>query len=172
LPHEKLVAIQPYLLPVVLIVLGFSLGMHAWTFMTIQRTRAVAQEQVAILAEQVQDAKTETLTTDIHIRQDVPIQMSVPVQRQFDVPIDTSIPIEQNVDMRAAGLNLRVPLSLNVPISMTVPVDIDETVDVNTSVQIDVDLPIRVPISETNLADYLDRLHRALVDLDRELGSS
>jgi hypothetical protein len=170
--REHFVALQPYLLPVVLVMLGLSLGLHAWTFLTIQRTRAVAHEQVAILAEQVQAAKTETLTTDVRIRQDVPIRMSVPVQRQCDVPVNTSIPIEESVNMRAAGVNLRVPLSLSVPISTTVPVDIDESVDVNTSVQIDLELPISVPISETNLVDYLDRLHRALVDLDEELGSS
>jgi hypothetical protein len=171
-PREQLAALQPYLLPVVLVMLGFSLGLHAWTYLTIQRTRAVAHEQVAILAAEVQTLKTETLTTDVHIRQDVPIRMTVPVQRQFDVPVETSIPIDESVDMRAAGIDLRVPLSLNVPISTTVPVDIDEMVDVNTSIQLDVELPISVPISETNVIDYLDRLHRALVDLNQELESS
>jgi hypothetical protein len=162
---------QPILLPIVLVLLGISLGLHAWTFYTLHETRSAARERVEALSERIREAQGEVITSTVYIDYDLPINANVPILQTFEVPIDTTVNVDYSFDMSFAGNTVPVPFNFNVPISTTVPVELNENIDINTSVQLDTQIPITVPVSETIVVDYLDELHRSLVELDAELGT-
>jgi hypothetical protein len=163
---------RPTLLHVMLVLLGISLGLHAWTLSTLHRTRALAHQQITLLTEQIQLVQDDVLTSNLRITHDVPVRARVPVREQILVPINTTVSIQDTVQLNGAGVEITLPLALDVPIATTVPVSIDETLDISTTVELDMHLPVSVPVRDTTLTEYLDNLHRALLELDRELGAS
>lgn len=166
------ISVSQQLITVVLVLLGLSLGLNIWSLTTIYYTRAMAGEEVAALAEEVRRAQHEVVTAQIGLSQPVPIQARVPIRKQLNIPIDTTVQIDRTIDVSLGTITVPVPLNLKVPVRANVPVNIDETVDINTTIALDSQIPISIPISDTVVADYLDRLYHSLLILRNELGSS
>ncbi len=172
-PHETASTPTPPLMqrlfPIVVLLLVLSLGLHAWTLLTLHRTRVLARVQVATLAEQVRVAQDRVVTANIRIQHPVPIEQSIPIEQELDIPINTTIEIEEEVDLSLEGVNFTIPLELDVPVKTTVPIEIAQTVDISTTLDLDLAVPVSVPVRDTTLSNYLTRLERALLDLEQKL---
>jgi hypothetical protein len=133
----------------------------------------LVKDQIALLTEQVEQASTDVAYFDIPIKDTIPIGVTVPVQKELTIPVSTTItldgPVTLPVDTPLGRTDLAIPLQMDVPIRAQAPVRIDETFEVSTSVDLDLTLPIEVPVSQTVLADYLERLRLALINLSQQL---
>src|SRR5439155_3426360 len=95
--------------------------------------------------------------------------MDVPIKRSLVVPINTEVRIKQDIVLPVqtvfGNVNIPVPVDANIPISTTVPINFDQTVNISTSVPLKMNVPIQIDLGSTQISGYLDRLHRALLEL-------
>lgn len=156
-----------------MIVMLVSLVLHAFQLFVIFRTRVVVQQQVALLANQVEEARDDTISLDLQLNQPVPIRADVPIEQNVTIPISTTVRINDEISIPIntpfGSYTLPIPVQTDVPIRMTVPITVDETVNISTTIELDMNVPINLDIDDTSLADYLDRLHEHLTELQDTL---
>jgi hypothetical protein len=155
------------------IMLVISLGLHAATIFTLWQARSAARAQALTFADEVRAAGESVVTLDVPLNQPIPIAASVPIRKTLQVPIDTSIDIDTTFDVPLrtplGNYTIPVPFRGQIPVKLTAPVTIDETVQISTTIQLDTRLAIDLPISDTPLAGYLERLRQGLLDLASQL---
>ena len=149
------------------VLLALSLALHAATIYTLFQVRSSARAQAILLAEEIEAARGSTMELRVPLKLPVPIAAEVPIRKTIQVPLDTTIPLDTtfNVPLNTpfGTYEVPVPIKGEVPIKLTAPVAIDETVTVSTTVNLDSTLPLALPVAETPLAGYLDRLQAALL---------
>lgn len=158
---------------VMVVLLAISLIIHALTISRLLNVRNTLRSEVDQLASSVQTAKSRQVSYDMPINQELPVNIDVPIQRSLEIPIDTEVRINQTinvpVDTALGTFNLPIPLDVTIPISTTVPITFDQTINISTTVPINFDVPINVDLSRDPVAGYLDRLHKALLELRDKL---
>jgi len=154
---------------VLVVLLGVSLLVHALTVAQLLRVRGTLRSELAQAADRVAQAKTQQVSYELPIDQQVPINVDVPIKRSMDVPINTEVHIKQNItlpiDTALGTFDLPVPIDATVPINTTVPIALDQTVNISTTVPIRQNVPIQIDMGSSQIASYLDRLHDALLAL-------
>jgi hypothetical protein len=161
---------KPRPLEIVLVVLlGVSLLVHALTVAQLLRVRGTLRDELAQAADRVAQAKTQQISYDLPIDQQLPINIDVPIKRSMDVPINTQVQIKQNItlpiDTALGRFDLPVPIDATVPINTTVPIAFDQTVNISTTVPIRLNVPVRVDLGSKQVAPYLDQLRQRLLEL-------
>ncbi|MBC8161087.1 MAG: hypothetical protein H7Z42_07690 [Roseiflexaceae bacterium] len=146
-----------------------SLLLHLLTWVGITQIRALARAEVLTLAEKMDAAQVATFSADFPIVQQVPIRATVPISKSLIVPISTNVSINDSVTVPIGGLNFAVPIIADVPIDTSVPIVFRETIEISTTVALDMIVPIRIPIEDTSLAEYLDTLETQLRELAENL---
>lgn len=150
-----------------------SLLLHFVELLAIIRTRLFIKEQITALTAEVAQARQEVFSAQFALDQAVPVRADVPIQQTLRVPISTTVTINDQVDVPLTtplgDVTIPVPLNINVPVNTNVPVNISETVTISTTVDLNLDVPVRVPVSETSFADYLESLERYLTDLQSKI---
>lgn len=143
-----------------------------WTLYTLARLRNVAHAQLDDLTAQIERAEGESIAASIALERPLPVRAEVPIRQRLTVPIRATVPISQDLRVPLStplgSVELPIPLRLSVPISLSVPVEIDQSVAISTTVDLSGRTPIRIPIRETSLADYLRRLRERLAALSGE----
>jgi hypothetical protein len=151
------------------IALWISLLLHGITIGWLFGVRSTIRSEIGNLADAVVAAKSETLSYDLPIDQQVPIQVNIPVRQSLQIPINTEVRIKQNIEIpietSLGSVSLPVPLDVTVPISTTVPINFDQTVAISTDVPLQLTVPIQLDLGSSQMAGYLDRIHRALLEL-------
>ena len=154
---------------VLVVLLGVSLLVHALTVAQLLRVRGTLRSELAQAADRVAEAKTQQVSYDLPIDQQLPINIDVPIKRSMDVPINTEIRIKQNVtlpiDTVLGKFDLPIPIDATVPISTSVPIAFDQTVNISTTVPIRLAVPVRLDLGSDQLAPYLDQLRQRLLEL-------
>jgi hypothetical protein len=154
---------------VLVVLLGVSLLVHALTVAQLLRVRGTLRSELALAADRVAQAKTQQVSYDLPIDQQVPINVDVPIKRSMDVPINTEVRIKQNItlpiDTALGKFDLPVPIDATVPINTTVPIAFDQTINISTTVPIRLNVPVRVDLGSKQLAPYLDQLRQRLLEL-------
>jgi hypothetical protein len=154
---------------VLVVLLGVSLLVHALTVSQLLRVRGTLRGELAQAADRVAEAKTQQISYDLPIDQQLPINIDVPIRRSMDVPINTEVRIKQNItlpiDTGLGQIDLPIPIDATVPISTTVPIAFDQTVNISTTVPIQLAVPVRVNLGSAQLAPILDRLRERLLEL-------
>jgi len=154
---------------VLVVLLGVSLLVHALTVSQLLRVRGTLRSELAQAADRVAEAKTQQISYDLPIDQQLPINIDVPIRRSMEVPINTEVQIKQNItlpiDTGLGQINLPIPIDATVPISTTVPIAFDQTVNISTTVPIQLAVPVRVNLGSEQVAPLLDRLRQRLLEL-------
>lgn len=159
---RRLPPLQPWVTYILLGMIIFSLFLHMLTWLAISRVRSIAKAEITELAEQVAQARGETISANFKVKQQVPISAQIPVKQNLTIPVNTSVSIDDNVTVPVAGFNVPVPIQANIPISTSVPIAINQTVAVNTTVDLDLNVPISIPVADTSLKQYLQQLETRL----------
>ncbi|MEM9776408.1 MAG: hypothetical protein AAF902_17660 [Chloroflexota bacterium] len=76
---------------------------------------------------------------------EIPIKTDIPVNLNIEVPIDYTIPVETEI---LVDLDLKVPVETEIPVDENIPVQLD--------------FPVTVPLEDTELPDFIDRLAEGL----------
>lgn len=156
-------------MPLLASLLLASLALNLVTIFTLLRARAIARDAIGNLAAQIEDASDDVLQLEVPIKQSVPINVTVPLRQQFTVPISTTVPFDDVIPLPVLGTTINIPIQTQFRIRTEVPVDIDTTVPINTSINVDLTVPLNVPVRETPLAAYLERLRQSLLDMRESL---
>lgn len=160
---------QPWVTYALLGMVIVSLLLHLLTWISITQFRALARAQVSELAKQVGEAQDDVLSADFPVEQLVPIRATIPVNKQLTIPVSTTVDVNDSVTVPLAGFEFPVPIRASVPINTTVPIVINQTVEVSTTVALKLDVPVRIPIAETSLKQYLQDLEQQLQKLAEQL---
>ena len=154
---------------VLIVLLGVSLLIHALTVSQLLRVRGTLRDELALVADRVAAAKTQQVSYDLPIDQQLPINIDVPIKRSMDVPINTQVRIQQNItlpiDTGLGQINLPIPIDTTVPISTTVPIAFDQTINISTTVPIRFAVPVRLDLGSEQVAPFLNQLRQRLLEL-------
>ena len=154
---------------ILVVLLAFSLLLHALTVSQLLRVRGTLRNEIAQLAERVSAAKTSQVRYDLPIDQQLPINIDVPIKRSLNVPINTEVRIKQDitlpVDTVLGKFDLPIPIDATIPISTTVPIAFDQTIAISTTVPIKLNVPVQVDLGSDQLAPVLDQLRQKLLEL-------
>jgi hypothetical protein len=154
---------------VMVVLLAISLLVHALTIGRLLSVRNTLRGEVDRLASSVQAAKSNKVSYDLPIDQQVPINIDVPIKRSLQVPINTEVRINQTlnlpVDTALGRIDVPVPIDTTIPVSTTVPIAFDQTVNISTTVPIRLNVPVQIDLGSQQVAGYLDQLYAALLDL-------
>lgn len=155
-----------------------SLGLHAYTFLSLQRVRDVVRLQLDSAAQQVAEAKQQQVHFDFPIKQGFPFSTTVDLNETFEIPINESIVINETfqvpIDIGSIfpgvpSLSLPVPVNITVPISTTVRVPIRKQIPINTVIDVDTVVPFDIGLQQPPLGDLLSRIEATLRDLRTKL---
>ena len=154
---------------ILVVLLAFSLLLHALTVSQLLRVRGTLRNEIAQLAERVSAAKTSQVRYDLPIDQQLPINIDVPIKRSLNVPINTEVRIKQDislpVDTVLGKFDLPIPIDATIPISTTVPIAFDQTIAISATVPIKLNVPVQVDLGSDQLAPVLDQLRQKLLEL-------
>lgn len=155
-----------------LVMMGVSLLIHALTLSRLFAVRNTLRTEIGRLATTVENTKKEQIKYDFAINQKLPINVVIPINQSVVIPVNTSVQIKQNIeipiDTGFGTINLPVPLDVNIPISTSVPINFQQDIPISTSVDLDLTVPIEIDLGSPQFADYLDRLHKALLELQTQ----
>ncbi|RLC99625.1 MAG: hypothetical protein DRI77_02320 [Chloroflexi bacterium] len=151
-----------------------SLALNGAVILTLLQARQIGLGAVTETRSTIAELEDMTFSYTLAVDQEIPIAVSIPFDEQVTVPINTSIPIDTTVTVPInAGLlgtfDVDVPIRTIVPIDLNVSVPISKTVDIATTVPLAVDVPIEIPIADTPLVGYLDKLDAALGRIEARL---
>jgi len=154
---------------VLVLLLGVSLLVHALTVAQLLRVRSTLRNELEQAADRVAQAKTQQVSYDLPIDQQLPINIDVPIKRSMDVPINTEVRIKQDItlpiDTALGKFDLPIPIDATIPINTTVPIAFDQTVNISTTVPIRLAVPVRVDLGSKQVAPFLDQLRQRLLEL-------
>ncbi len=146
--------------------------LHAVTLGVVLQVRVLAKDQLTLLSNQLADMETQTITTTIHVKQDVPIAAAIPINKSVVIPVNTTVNIDQVISVPIntplGTANINVPLKTSVPINTSVPVTISDTLSISTTVALDLSVPISIALADTPFAALLRNLRQQLRDLNQK----
>jgi hypothetical protein len=163
--------------PIILILLALltliSLALNAAIIFGLLRAQEIALTTVGDARALVTGIGDDTFSYTFEVRQEVPIAASIPFNEEFTIPLKTTIPINTTVvvpiDLGFTSYDLEVPIRTVFPVDLEFTVPVSKTVDIATTVSLDVDVPIEIPIADTPMVDYVEKLDEALAHVEAQL---
>lgn len=97
-----------------------------------------------------------TLSTSIHVQDQVPLTLEVPLKRNTVVTLSEPARFDgASISIRSATLSIDAPASLTLPVGAELPLALDLSVTVDTVVPIDLTVPVEFPIAESEVGDSI-----------------
>lgn len=146
---------------------ALSLTLQVLTVLWLLRTRQVTLAMIEETRAAVMGIGSETVSTTVQIRQDIPVVTSIPFYKEIRVPVNTVIPVDTTVivPIRVGLLGtyeVEVPIRAVIPVDLTIIVPISETLDIVANAPLRTSLPVEVRIADTPLVRHLGNLDAAL----------
>jgi hypothetical protein len=150
-----------------------SLTLNALTIFQLLRARRTALTVISDAQGLLDEVAGETFTYTVEVNQEFPVDVSIPFSEEVTVPINTTIPVNTTVvvpvDLGVTTYQLSVPINTVFPVDMEMTVPVSQTIDVVTTVPVDVEVPVAIPIGETPLVAYLEKLDTTLTRMEDDL---
>lgn len=191
--HQRMSTGLKITLVVLFLLVFISLGLNMYLIQQLAQARNTAVQTLRRLAPAVEqtladvDSELEafqqsTLTFQIEVDQQIPLQTEIPFNESIEIPVQVTIPVQQEIkttvmmDPFQAGLeipvDITVPIDMEFPIDQVVPVAINRAIPISTTVPLSLTVPINIPVSNTDLAPYIDKLRQGLNQLQESAGST
>ncbi len=165
----------------VLVIVSLSMNFYLlWQWVNFQQRveQSVQLTQLSLTqaVSDLNDIKETSIEITVPIQQNVPLRTDIPFNQIITVPIDTQFPfqheIKTQITLEMPELGLKAPLDVIVPINTMVPIQFETDVPFNsvipvqTTIPLQLDVPITIKVSDTELADYIDRLRFLLASVN------
>lgn len=156
----------------VLILIIINIGLIAILVRVKNQTADAAIKASAI----IQQAKTQSFSSTVHIEPRPPFTTTVVIDDIFDVSVKTTVPVKTTVDVPVIipiigqVAILKVPVNITVPVDAPVKIPVKKSVPINISSPFSFDVPINIKISDTPLDNILQQFHDWLTELAVRLG--
>lgn len=138
--------------------------------------RQIARQSVSDAVELIGTLRTQTITYDVIVDENLVIDTDMPVNETIPVVIDQEIPIDIEVTVPVdtvlfGTINLDVPIKTDIPVYLEQPITIDQTFHINTAVPVYFEVPIEIRIEDTPADGLLDDLQTRLRRLENSLSA-
>lgn len=160
---------------VLLIVIGVLLGAVVQNRNQVQALTgngtAFAANNLAELQDVVADLQSSTIIYTVPLDTRLPIELNVPINRDTILTPRNVVTLTEPVQLQApaailfpgGGGNLNASVTITLPEGLELPVDLNMDVRLATSIPVQLDVPVRIPLNETELGPQFARLG-AIVD--------
>jgi hypothetical protein len=112
----------------------------------------------------VVDLKDAVITRTIHISQTIPVQFALALDKNLDVQLTDAVSINRptNFTLPAGGGQINGTVHLALPKGQKLPVHMKMTVPVDEELPVIMDVPVTIPLKETELGPITARLQGLL----------
>ena len=121
----------------------------------------VACGTIIDLQEIIEDLDNAVIVQTIHINQEIPVVFDVPLDKNTVVQLTEDVSLENRpttMNLPGDGGTINGWVNLILPRGYRLPVHLDMTVPVSHSLPVEVDVPVSIPLRDTDLGPIFGKL--------------
>jgi hypothetical protein len=120
-----------------------------------------------ILLEDFEDA---VITQTIYISESIPVRFDLPLDKNLDVRLNKDVPISRPTRfmLPGGGGQINGTVYLVLPQGQILPIHMSTSVEVSQSLPVEMQVPVAIPLKETELGDVIVQLKELLEPLQLE----
>jgi hypothetical protein len=165
-----------FVLVIVLLLLGLTAVKAAPTVPALKNN--VACPTISDVNKLVGDLDKATIRRTIQINQTLPVVFNLPLDKRMSVDLTSGVPVNRptKFTLPGAGGAINGSVSLTLPKGQSLPIHMSTTVAVSQTIPVVMDVPVEIPLRETELGPIIAKLSSLLTPymtlLDTTLGCS
>jgi hypothetical protein len=181
LAFEKFAVFFSFVVTFILVMVLLVVGVIAWQRLPVLRSlkEGLACDTVTGLNSLVDDLENAVITQTIHISQTIPVQFEIPLDRKLKVSLTEGVPLTRPTTfyLPGGGGQINGTVTLMLPQGQTLPVHMSMIVPVNQQLPVEMDVPVAIPLKNTELGTIIGKLKGLLAplqleEMERALGCS
>jgi hypothetical protein len=145
------------------------------TLPTLQALRTdVACPLIADVNGLVDELDNAVITRTIHISETIPVEFALTLDQNLNVQLTKGIQINRpaNFTLPAGGGQINGTVFLVLPKGQNLPIHMQMTVPVNQQLPVEMDVPVTIPLKETELGPVTGKLKELLTPYMDLLGET
>jgi len=154
-----------FILVMILLVAVFVLWQQLPALQSLKE--GLACDTITGLNKLVDDFEGAVITRTIHISQTIPVRFALPLDQSINVQLTQNVPLNRPATMVLPGGGGRIngTVYLELPKGQNLPVHMRMTVPVNQQLPVQMDVPVSIPLRETELGAVIQQLKKLLEPL-------
>jgi hypothetical protein len=145
------------------------LAFGVWTVLpALQSLKdGLACETIVGLNTLVDDFEDAVITRTIHISQTIPVRFDLPLERSLTVKLTKDVPVNRPATfvLPAGGGQINGTVYMMLPTGQNLPIRMSLTVPVDKQLPVEMDVPVSIPLKETDLGNVIAQLRKLLEPL-------
>jgi len=137
----------------------------------------IACDTITGLSILLEDFEEAVITQTIYISESIPVRFDLPLDKNLDVRLNRDVQLSRPTSfiLPGGGGQINGTVYLVLPQGQILPVHMSTSVEVSHSLPVEMEVPVAIPLKETELGDVIAQL-RVLLEplqlekLERKLG--
>jgi hypothetical protein len=127
----------------------------------------IACDTITGLNSLVADFEDAVITQTIYISESIPVLFDLPLDKNLDVRLTQDVPLNRPTSfvLPAGGGQINGTVYLVLPQGQILPVHMSTSVKVSQTLPVQMEVPVAIPLKETELGDVIVQLKRLLEPL-------
>jgi hypothetical protein len=157
-----------FVLVMILLVVAFVAWQAAPTLLDVKD--GLVCDTITGLNTLLVDFEDAVITRTIHISQTIPVQFDLPLDQGLTVRLTDAVPLNRpaTYSLPAGGGRINGTVYLQLPDGMKLPIHMRTSVEVDQQLPIQMDVPVAIPLRETDLGGVIQQLKDLLAPLQLE----
>jgi hypothetical protein len=132
---------------------------------------SVAKPIVSGLSDSFDEMSSARIVETITVDEEIPIQLSIPLSTTTSVVLSEPVPlaVPATFNLPGGGGTINGTVSLQLPAGMALPVALGLTVPVSDTIRVHLEVPVDIPLQETDLGRPFNTLQGLFSPLDTML---
>jgi hypothetical protein len=156
-------------LVMILLLLAFGAWQNRSAVTAIQK--GIACDTITGLNNLVADFEGAVITQTIYISETIPVLFDLPLDKNLDVRLNQDVQLNRPASfvLPAGGGRINGTVYLVLPQGQILPVHMSTSVEVSQTLPVQMEVPVAIPLKETELGDVIAQLKELLepLQLDR-----
>jgi hypothetical protein len=157
-----------FTLVMILLLVGFGAWQNRSAVSAIQD--GIACETVTGLNSLIADFEDAVITQTIHISESIPVVFDLPLDKDLDVILNENVKLSRPTSfvLPGGGGQINGTVYLVLPQGQILPVHMSTSVEVSQSLPVQMEVPVAIPLKETELGDVIIQLKELLEPMQLE----
>lgn len=172
LAFEKFALFFSFVVAFLLVMALLLLAFAAWQASPVLRDLkdGLVCDTVTGLNRLMDDLENAVITRTIHISQAIPVQFEVPLDMRVTVKLTDDVAIERPASyvLPAGGGRINGTVLLELPKGQKLPIHMQAPVPIDEQLPVVMDVPVSIPLRETELGGVIQQLRELLAPLQLE----
>jgi hypothetical protein len=121
----------------------------------------VACKTISDLHNMIEDLDNAVIKQTIHIQQEIPVVFEVPLDKKTTVELSQDVPLNNRpitMNLPAQGGTVNGQVNMTLPQGYRLPIHLVMTVPISQSLPVEMDVPVEIPLNETDLGPVTGKL--------------